>query len=387
MPTTWAYHDPMQPSAGVPFQGRSVVINGAYLTRNPFGIHRAVLAIARFLDRVGADVTVVTDGPPRSEIPEGIRIVILPQSGPLGALSWEQSTLWRYLRTCNAEVFLAPGNRGLPVLPVPMRTVLMIHDLIPMRFWSQYSRSIGIGYLPLVASVASSAWRADAVVVPSLSTAKDVHHYLRRDTVLAFPPMADLGIELADVQSPGPYFAFTGGSDRRKHLRDAIRGFGRFAAGHPGHQLVVTGDIDPTAYRDVLDEVAERNVIRFTGNLSQEELNQLVARATAVIYPSDWEGRGLPILEALALGVPVICGTGGSQPEMAGAAGTYLDPITPETIAASLADLADRRTTVGPSDQNDQATIAQAQFTYVDHPSWSRSLLEALWPEPDRHRG
>src|SRR6202030_958391 len=83
----------------------------------------------------------------------------------------------------------------------------------------------------------------------------------------------------------------------------------------------------------------------FTGPICQfmAELNRIYQSATALIFPSRYEGFGIPLIEAMYFGLPIICGRGGSQPEVAGDAAIYVNVEDPEDIAGAMVRLTEDR--------------------------------------------
>lgn len=140
-----------------------------------------------------------------------------------------------------------------------------------------------------------------------------------------------------------PYCVYVGGDDWRKNMETAVRAFARFHEQHAGHQLAVVCKLSPARIAE-LREVATaaglpENGIVFTGFVSDEDLMGLVRHATLLVYPSLYEGLGLPVLEAYACGTPVVGSDTSSiaelvLPELA------CDPRQPEAIAAAMGRLA-----------------------------------------------
>jgi glycosyltransferase involved in cell wall biosynthesis len=107
-------------------------------------------------------------------------------------------------------------------------------------------------------------------------------------------------------------------------------------------RLVCTGA--PGERRDALERAARQMGlgahVSFPGFVPQEEMQRLMAGATAVVFPSLYEGFGLPVIEAMAAGVPVACSNTTSLPEVADGAALLFDPRIPEQVAAAMVSLA-----------------------------------------------
>ncbi len=141
---------------------------------------------------------------------------------------------------------------------------------------------------------------------------------------------------------PTPYFVYVGNVKPHKNLARLIRAFGSVAAGIP-HDLVIVGRRDGfiTGAPDVAVE-AERlgPRIHFAGELSEDEVRNFVGHAEALVFPSLYEGFGLPALEAMAAGTPVIASRAASIPEVCGAAALYFDPEDEAELGRSIQKVA-----------------------------------------------
>ncbi len=201
--------------------------------------------------------------------------------------------------------------------------------------------------------------RADRIIAVSRCTADDL-------TRLAGVPASRIEIVYAgidpiftdDCPAPtppvsGPYLLAVGGVSPRKNARRLIRAFTRWRAGserRSSHRLLVTGtSLDPefASGREAAPEGVD-----VLGYVDRRNLRRLFAGAEAFLYPALYEGFGLPILEAMASGVPVVTSRTGSAPEVAGGAAILVDPFDEKSIAegielATNPDEADRLRTLG----------------------------------------
>lgn len=138
------------------------------------------------------------------------------------------------------------------------------------------------------------------------------------------------------------YFLCTGGIHPRKNLMNLLKAFSLFKKWqHSNMKLVVAGRL-AWQYDDILEKLKtykyRQDVIR-TGYLPDNELAKLTAAAYAAVYPSFFEGFGVPIIEAMRSGVPVITSNTSSMPETGGEAALYADPNDPDAIAKHMLSL------------------------------------------------
>lgn len=154
------------------------------------------------------------------------------------------------------------------------------------------------------------------------------------------------GGHLPDGLIPSGRFVLNvGGVDWRKNTPLLLRSFAELHRKHPEWRLVVTGEIKNDqlypAFRNLVSELGlERHVVE-TGYVTAETLCALYNRADIFFYPSLYEGFGLPVLEAMACGTPVISTDRASIPEVGGSAAALLDPDKPDDFAEALIRLAE----------------------------------------------
>jgi len=125
-----------------------------------------------------------------------------------------------------------------------------------------------------------------------------------------------------------PYFLYVGTIQPRKNLETLIEAFSTLHSTHPEFKLIMAGK-KGWLYDAIFKQVEKLNLkeyIHFLGYVTDEEKNNLYAEATALVLPSLYEGFGIPLLEAMALGCPVISSFSSSLPEVGGEACLYFDP-------------------------------------------------------------
>lgn len=235
-----------------------------------------------------------------------------------------------------------------PAIPPPggAKLVVTVHDLAPIRFADRYPRRARALFKRAAAITTAEAAR---VICPSRSTALDVEEFygVARERIRVVPhgvEMADLGIHAAEElwQRRGitePYLLWVGTQEKRKNVIAVLDAFTRVAPRHPQLSLVLHG---PNGWLG--DEVGEglrhrgmhTRTIVSEGSLPRSELAALYARASAFVYPSLYEGFGMPVLEAMACGTPVVTSNISALPETAGGAALLVDPLDDVALAESV---------------------------------------------------
>lgn len=271
---------------------------------------------------------------------------------------WEQVALPLAAFRQRMDILYAPYF-SLPLF-AGVTTVVTVHDVIPLAL-PHYAPSAGLkAYFRLVAAAVR---KASIVVTDSRHAAGDIHRllgipmerirviYLGVDPRYAIRPSAErLGELRARLGLPERFILYVGGIDPRKNVLILLRAQRllrqRDRAALPlvvvaplaGHSLPQWQAINPR--RVAASEGLQDGVI-FLDWVDDEEKAGLYALATAFAYPSRYEGFGLPVLEAMAVGTPVLTSTASSLPEVAGDAALLLDPDDTAAWAAALQRIAE----------------------------------------------
>jgi glycosyltransferase involved in cell wall biosynthesis len=300
------------------------------------------LGIATFL-RALVDGLVGTPGleivwfGPQTAAPAGVADVREPGPYPL----LDSALGRRWARDARVDVFHFASNTGW-WRPGPAPTVQTIHDLIYMDtgIGNRGLRQV-FGHRYLRANVPRSAPRATRVVAPSQATADAIRDRLGVD---ATPTVIPQGIEVPEVTRPPegepPYVVAFSAQDPRKGVEHAIAGV-RGSRSRPRLVLLAGAGV-PSGFDRLAAPDLESGQLSVRGYLPREELWTVLAGAEALIYPSLAEGFGMPLVEAMAVGVPVITGLSPATAEVGGEAAIAIDPAAPgQSIAAALDRLRD----------------------------------------------
>ena len=215
--------------------------------------------------------------------------------------------------------------------------LVTIHDLQPFVHPQHFSR-VKRGYLHAI--VPPSVRQARLVVTLSNFTRLDVIERMGvdADRVVLVPPGLDqpAPVEPAAVEralhrhglTGRPYFLYPAITYAHKNHKTLVRAFARVAATHPEPMLVLTGGV-AEAEPDLVAEIERLDLgdrIVRTGRVPVGEFDALFASATALTFPSRYEGFGMPVLEAMSRGVAVIASSNTALPEVLGGSGLLLDP-------------------------------------------------------------
>ncbi len=269
--------------------------------------------------------------------------------------------LWHRLRlpipvelvTGGLDLFYSP-DFTLPPTRRGTRTLLTIHDLSFVRHPDAFVPSLR-RYLERV--VPRSIDRADLVLADSVHTRSDLVALfgMSPDELEVITPGVDARFRPHSPSSAqeaerlherygigdAPYVLSVGTVQPRKNYVRLIRAFAKMReeGGDDGRssalQLLIVGG-PGWLYEDVVAEADKHDSVRLLGFVDDEDLPTLYRGADLFAFPSLYEGFGLPVLEAMACGVPVVCSNASSLPEVAGDAALLVDPLDVDALSAAL---------------------------------------------------
>ena len=294
------------------------------------GIGLLVSQLLEEVPRRGVSYVGVSDRPvPAGRVPASIPVAV---GGPSGQrIRWEGRVLPRLLAGLDPrpDLFHATWNHGVPAgLPFP--SVLSLHDLIPWRLPREvpWPKPAWLHQAIYRSSIRSSARRAAAIVTLSEASRRDIAARIpdaapRVEVVPCavprwFGPAAPArGAENRSAFGD-PYWLYVGGFDPRKGLFVLLAAVAAAFPEGNGPALVLAGG--PNEHRRACEAMASAlrvNAI-FPGYVPDEDLSALYAGAALFVYPSRYEGFGIPPLLALAAGTPCVTSDGGALPEVVG---------------------------------------------------------------------
>ena len=328
---------------------------------------------------------------------------LLFNPGPAPSVSNIQYPISNRAKLWFEQVSFPHACRGLDLAHVPYfaspllptaPTVVTVHDLIPLILPAYRGSLLVRLYTRLVAAAAR---KAEAIITVSQASQRDIVRYLHippeRIHVTyeaageAFQPVED-GAQLAAIRQkytlPERYFLYLGGFDQRKNLSTLLRAFA-LLVNRQQHcvlslskeaRLVIAGKLpgrDSPLFPDprrLVEELGLEERVVFTGWVAEEDKPALLSGATAFVFPSLYEGFGLPPLEAMACGAPVIASNSSSLPEVVGEGGILVEPTDVEALAEAMEALL--------ADDALRADLRQRALAQAARFSWRQTALETL---------
>jgi glycosyltransferase involved in cell wall biosynthesis len=305
-----------------------VVIDADVLGRQRTGDETYVTGLLRELAASDLRFAAVTRHP--ELVPEGIEPIELQARSQVLRMSVGLPRLLRRLRPA-----LAHFQHALPLAP-PSPAVLTVHDL---SFERDPSVMGWRDRLIFRAMVPRSARRAARLLAVSELTKRDLIELygIAEEKIVVTPNGVDPAFTPEGPSADGePYALFVGALQPRKDAAAAIEALALLGNGAP--RLVVVGQ--DKGGRAEAEQAIERNGladrVEFRGHVPQEELAALYRGAACLVFPSRYEGFGLPIVEAMASGTPVVATTAGALPEVAGDAAILVEERNPVALAGGI---------------------------------------------------
>ena len=269
------------------------------------------------------------------ELPHGIR-ALYPGWALVGRPALPPSLAGR-------DLLHAPSPSAVPPKGRRQRSVVTVHDV---AFLSHPEAFPPRWRLLFRAGLRRTLRTADAIVTVSRATADELIRLAHADPdrvhvsplAPSLPPSdTEVDTVLSRYAIAGPYVLYNGTLEPRKNLVRLVRAYRQVVAGGAPHTLVLAGALGwrPGPLLQEIGRSARGSVVR-TGHVPDADLDALFRGASAFVYPSLTEGFGLPVLDAMARGIPCVVSAASSLPEVAGDAAVYFDPTSTAGLVEGL---------------------------------------------------
>jgi alpha-1,3-rhamnosyl/mannosyltransferase len=275
--------------------------------------------------------------------------------------------LWRMgrvVRQVHCDVFFFPAVYSYFPILSRIPCVVCYHDATAERFPELLFPTRRNHRLWQI-KTAMARFQTNRAMTVSQSSASDLHRFLRfpRERIDVVTEAADPVFRVIDDPTvsarararydipPGAsLFVYVGGMNAHKNVLGLLRAMPDVVAAHPRTHLAIVGDTSGKGFWDDVPALREfvgthpplEQHVHFTGYISDADLVELLSGAAALVFPSLWEGFGLPAVEAMACGVPILASRRGSLPEVVGQAGLFFEPDRPSSISECLRSFLDQ---------------------------------------------
>lgn len=311
-----------------------------YGEKSPGGLGRSIFELAKNLielDRQNSYAVYFKDKePPRPSFPGGHWTY-----AGLGSRAIWLTGAFGMDRALDAYIFFTPI---IPFFFRPKRSIVFALDFAYWSFRSSWRDELSARFLFFLHNRALR--QADVVVAISEETKQSVIRLFgvpAERIVVTYLCYVPLGERKEIMPVPEHFFLFAGVLKERKNVAGIIKAFALFARRNATHDLLIVGKTGG-AYTESLRRLAHAlgvgQRVRFLGYVTDAQLSYLYDKAQALVFPSFIEGFGMPVLEAMHAGLPVITSDSGALAEVAGEAALLVDPMRPEDIAAAMSRMA-----------------------------------------------
>ncbi len=319
----------------------SIIFNGSYITKTNTGIGVVSKNLVNTLSAQKVTSLIPKDIGMRGDIyiPNNLSPAQGYQSH-LRRLYWLQKFVPKIMKKLNAKYFLSP------LLEAPLfanvQSIVLAHDLIPIRYPSiSFLTLYHLIYIPLILK------QSKLILCNSISTANDLHYFYKVPRRKLFPIKLGFNNQHYYPQNKirKKFFLIIGRHNPHKNLERVIKAFS--FAKIKDYKLVFVGSFDsrytPSLIK-IIDELNLRHLCVWKGWVDDDEKLLLLNECQALIIASLWEGFGLPALEAMACGTPVIASKRGALPEVVGKYGYLVNPFNIQSIASAMNEVINDKT-------------------------------------------
>ncbi len=338
--------------------------------------------------------SLVVDRPPDESLPDNVEVVVARAQksitqAAVGKGSRSVGDLYAMARVAANhafDVFFFPAVYSYFPLLSRTPTVVAFHDTIAERypdlvFPTQRNRRLWM------AKCLMAKLQAKRIMTVSKASANDLERFwnvspLDLDIITeaadpmfraydASEPHAELRARLK-IPPQAKLLVYVGGLNPHKTLMTLLKAMPQIIESQPDAHLAIVGDISGKGFYDNYQELNQfvsqnpllESRVHFTGYISDEDLIVIYNGAAALVFPSLWEGFGLPAVEAMACGLPVFASRRGSLPEVVGDAGVFFDPLSEDAIA--------RAVSVGLSDPAELQRLSERALARAATFTWDR---------------
>lgn len=268
------------------------------------------------------------------------------------------------------------------LLPTKFKTIVTVHDIFFLISEKNKIKRLFLNFL-----YKTILYKTDKIIVDSESTKKDLVKYFNINELKITVIYAAVCREYKVIKNRNteakrmrkkyhlsfPFILFVGTLEPRKNLPRLIEAFHKLKIRNSfKHKLVIVGK-KGWNYKnifEIINKLGEKENVVFTGYIPDEDLIFLYNTASLFVFPSLYEGFGLPVLEAMACGCPVICSNTSSLPEVAGGAAMMIDPYKVEALINAMEKML--------IDENLRKSMIEKGLKQVEKFSWINTARETL---------
>jgi len=352
-------------------------------TSRPTGLGVYTVNIVNELAKVHDDIVIWTSSEYGFKV-DPLRVkMVLHHGKVLGDYLYLLRPLWMelcfpgYIRREKVDVLFSTVPGGMLFCPVPH--VVTVHDLTPLSFPGDSPRSVQLNFKYRLRKILN---QTSEIIANSVWTRDDICRFysIPQDKIHVIPlgydsdrfvPRYDTDVLKGYGLLGIPYILAVGSVSPRKNLNRLVSSFCMMK--NKSHSLVLVGFCEIKAREQILtvaNSLGVKGRIRFLDYVNDEDLSVLYSGATLFCYPSLYEGFGLPVLESMACGTPVVASNTTSIPEVAGDAALLVNPLSCDEISAALDQIV--------NDEKLRSSLITSGLKRVAGFSWEKMAKDTL---------
>lgn len=322
----------------------NIAVNGFFLSKPKTGIGQYTIYLLDELLQNPKDIWTIfvptgydyTYLPPHIHDRLSIHVVPWVRQDLISQVLWERYIIPRLVRT--SDVLWSP-YQSLSVSK-SVRTVMTVHDIIPWKMPEYIANRRQAWYFHQLKSVIKQV--SDIITISEFSKGEiqTIFGDISNITVTLLAPTKDPKNGVPDAIHHDKYILYFGGFDTRKNIVRLIESFKEVVKYDSTIHLYLPGNYHKHRLIPNIPEVIQRldlvDNVHMVGYVSDKEMVGLIQKALLVIFPSEYEGFGLPILESMVIGTPVITSSNGVMKEVGGSAAYYINPYSVEDMAQGM---------------------------------------------------
>ncbi len=311
---------------------KRVVVNCRFLSQPMTGVQRYAAEICKELKNIYSDILFIT---PPNVLHDSIASDLNAQIvGAHEGHMWEQWDLPRFLNHSGSPLLINLANTA----PIFYKNkISTIHDVAFERFPESFTRSFRVAYKFAIPKIIRSS---RSVITVSLFSKKEISliYGTRPEAISIIPNAASDVFARSNAKTAESYILAVSSISAQKNFSGLIDAFSKLK--QSSHKLYIVGSLNRSFSGTGIEQKINSDCrIKLLGRVTDEELVDLYSGATAFIYPSFYEGFGIPPLEAQACGCPVLVSRAASLPEVCGDSALYCDPYDTNDIADKISFL------------------------------------------------
>lgn len=342
-----------------------LVINTRFLTQSITGVQRFAIEISRQLKKLAGDrVLFVAPGNiMHTDIAEELDAKVV---GISTGHAWEQIDLPLYLRSIGSPLLVNLANTA-PLLY--KNKAVVVHDVAFERFPQNFDWKFRWFYKLLVPRIIHNS---RVVITVSEFSRQEIHKlYKRSDSNIkvVYNAVSDAFSSNTSYTTSEDYILAVSSLNQQKNFHSLVKAYNQLKSANI--KLYIVGSINKNfAPLDLLSDIEGNSNIVMKGRVNDHELASLYSGAKCFVFPSFYEGFGIPPLEAQACGCPVVCSNAASLPEVGGDSVAYCDPYSVDDIFDKIKMVVE--------DESLQQALRQKGYQNIRRFSWRKSAEQIL---------